>query len=111
MGRGRGKMMPTLIVDQHLEKRLRTERVASGADRYDEVWESIYVMNPMPNVEHQQLVNRLASIFQDVIDWPGKGDVRPGVNVSDRREDWRENYRVPDVAVFLKDGQASNWLV
>ena len=71
-------------------------------------WESIYVMNPMPNDEHQQLVNRLASIFQDVIDWPGKGDVRPGVNVSDRKENWRENYRVPDVAVFLKDGQASN---
>jgi Uma2 family endonuclease len=100
--------MPTLIVDQHLEKRLRTERIASGADRYDEVWETIYVISPMPDDEHQQLVNRLASIFQDAIDWPGKGDVRPGVNVSDRMENWRENYRVPDVAVFLKDGQASN---
>ncbi len=100
--------MPTLIVDQQLEQQLRAERVASGADRYDEVWESVYVMNPMPNDDHQQLVNRFASIFQDVIDWPGAGDVRPGVNVSDRIENWRENYRVPDVAVFLKEGKARN---
>lgn len=100
--------MPTMIVDQQLEQKLRADRVASGADRYDDVWESVYMMNPMPNDEHQQLVNRFASIFQDVIDWPGIGDVRPGVNVSDRVEGWRENYRVPDVAVFLKNGTARN---
>ena len=100
--------MPTLIVDQQLEQLLRAERIASGAERYDEVWESIYVMNPLPNDEHQQLVSRFTAIFEDVIGWPGAGDVRPGVNVSDRDQDWRENYRVPDVAVFLKSGQARN---
>ena len=100
--------MPTLVFDEQLEMRLRSERLASGADRYDEVWEAVYVMNPMPNDEHQQLVNRFAAIFQDVIDWPGMGDVRPGVNVSDRIDRWRENYRVPDVAVFLRTGAARN---
>ena len=63
---------------------------------------------PMPNDENQQIVNRFASIFQDVIDWPDLGDVRPGVNVSDRIESWQDNYRVPDVAVFLRDGTAVN---
>lgn len=101
--------MPTLIFDRHLEQQLQAERAASGADRFDEVWEGVCVMNPMPNDEHQQLVNRFAAIFQDVIDWPEIGDVRPGVNVSDRVENWRENYRVPDVAVFLKDGAARNY--
>ena len=100
--------MPTLILDQHLEQQLQAERAASGANRFDEAWEGVYVMNPMPNDEHQQLVNRFAAIFQDVIDWPGIGDVRPGVNVSDRLENWRDNYRVPDVAVFLKSGEARN---
>jgi Uma2 family endonuclease len=100
--------MPTLIVDQQLEQRLRAERLASGADRFDEVWEDLYVMNPMPNDEHQQLVSRFTSIFEDLVGWPGLGDVRPGVNVSDRVDSWRSNYRVPDVAVFLQSGAARN---
>lgn len=100
--------MTTIITDKELEKRLRFEREKTGADRYDEVWERTYMMAPMPNDEHQQIVNRFASIFQDVIDWPGLGDVRPGVNVSDRIDDWKDNYRVPDVAVFLVQGSAVN---
>jgi Uma2 family endonuclease len=100
--------MPTLITDREMEQRLQAARHAVGADRYDEVWEGTYMMAPMPNDEHQQLVNRFAAIFQDVIDWPELGHVRPGVNVSDRIENWQENYRVPDVAVFLNGGQAVN---
>jgi Uma2 family endonuclease len=100
--------MATLVCDATIEERLLAERAASGADRYDEVWEGVYVMAPMPNDEHQQIVNRLAAIFQEVIDWPGLGHVRPGVNISDRKEDWTQNYRVPDVAVFLETGSAEN---
>lgn len=100
--------MPTLVCDEIIEERLLAERAASGADRYDEVWEGIYMMAPMPNDEHQQIVNRLAAVFQEVIDWPELGHVRPGINVSDRKEDWRQNYRVPDVAVFLESGMAEN---
>ena len=100
--------MPTLIVDRELEHKLQAERKSSGADRFDEVWNGVYVMNPMPNDQHQQLVNRFSAIFQDAIDWPGIGDVRPGVNVSNSLENWRQNYRVPDVAVFLKEGAAQN---
>lgn len=101
--------MVTLITDSIVEERLQRERQIAGADRYDEVWEGTYMMAPMPNDEHQQIVNRFAAIFQDTIDWPGHGDVRPGVNVSDRVDDWEKNYRVPDVAVFLKGGIAVNY--
>ena len=76
--------MATIICDAELEQRLQSERAACGADRYDEVWEGVYVMAPMPNDEHQMIVNALASILQEVIGWPGLGQVRPGVNVSDR---------------------------
>jgi hypothetical protein len=100
--------MATMIRDVELEQRLQAERAACGADRYDEIWEGVYVMAPMPNDEHQMLVNALASILQEVVGWPGLGHVRPGVNVSDRVDDWRQNYRVPDVAVFLNDTQAVN---
>jgi Uma2 family endonuclease len=97
-----------LIIDPHIEQRLRAERAASGADRFDEVWEGIYMMAPMPNIEHQRMVNRFAAIFQEVIDWPELGIVQPGCNVSDREDGWENNYRIPDVAVFLQEGTARN---
>lgn len=100
--------MTTMIRDLELEKRLLAEREVSGADRYDEVWEGVYVMSPMPNDEHQMLVGRLTRILDEVVADPGLGQVRPGINVSDRVEEWRTNYRVPDVAVFLKGSRAIN---
>lgn len=31
----------------------------------------------------------------------------PGLNVSDRDDDWKSNYRCPDVAVYLPNSQAT----
>jgi Uma2 family endonuclease len=100
--------MATLITDPSLEQQLRAEREASGADRFDEVWEGIYMMAPMPNNEHQQMVTRLSSILQEVVGWSGEGEVCAGVNLSDREKDWNQDYRVPDIAVFLASGDAQN---
>jgi Uma2 family endonuclease len=100
--------MALLVTDPWLEDRLKAERSAIGADRYDEVWEGICIMTPMPNSEHQGMVNQLASILQEVIGWPGLGEVFPGINLSAKDEDWEQDYRVPDVAVFLKSGGAAN---
>ena len=100
--------MAVLVTDRNVEDRLRAEREASGADRYDEVWDGVYVMPPMPNDEHQQLVMRMGSILQELVGWPGLGEVRAGVNVSDREDGWEHNYRVPDLAVFLHGGAAKN---
>ena len=66
------------------------------------------MMAPMPDDEHQELVALLTSILVEVMRWPGLGEVRPGVNVSNQREDWKQDYRVPDVTVFLKEGHAEN---
>lgn len=82
------------------------QRRASGADRYDEVWDGVYRVTPLPNDEHQQIVSRLTYVFQDVIEMAERGDVRAGTNVSDRIEKWTGNFRIPDVAVFLRGGAA-----
>ena len=100
--------MAMLVFDPYVQDRLVAERKASGADRYDEVWEGVYMMMPMKNDEHQQIVTRIAAILQEAIGWPGLGEVRAGVNLSDRGADWEHDYRVPDVAVFLPDGDAKN---
>jgi len=90
------------------EERLRAERAASGADRHDEVWESIHMMAPMPNHEHQLLVGRFTRVLGEIFFDSEAGDVVPGVNVSDRVAGWESNFRVPDVAVFLKTTRAVN---
>jgi len=100
--------MATLVHDPALEKDILTQRRAWGADRYDEVWEGVYVVSPMPNNEHLSIATRIAAVFQSALGWENGADVLAGVNVSDRRKGWKKNYRVPDVAVFLEGTRAEN---
>jgi Uma2 family endonuclease len=100
--------MPTLVLDPYVEERIRAEREASGADRYDEVWEGVYMMAPLADDEHQDLQTQLGGVLLIRVGWTGLGQVRTGVNVSDREKGWKENYRIPDVAVFLPDTTARN---
>jgi Uma2 family endonuclease len=95
-----------LIRDGGLADQLIEERKRKGIDRYDEVWEGMYVMPSMPTLEHQELVHDLQSIFDEVVKRPGLGKVYPGVNVSDRGSDWKTNFRVPDVVVLLANSRA-----
>jgi Uma2 family endonuclease len=94
-------LMAILVTDHRLEERLKAEREVSGADRYDEVWEGIYMITPMPT-EHQYLVARMTAVLLEVIGGPELGMVCPGVNLSrEDIEDWTQDYRVADVAVLL----------
>jgi Uma2 family endonuclease len=100
--------MTILINDADLEQELRAQREAWGADKHDEVWEGVYVMSPAPNDEHQELSGEFYYVLRTVVGRGGKGKVRPGVNITNRREGWRKNFRVPDVAVFLGGTAAEN---
>src|SRR5262249_42227076 len=55
---------------------------------------------------HQSVVQRVGTILDVTICQQGRGEVLPGANVSDRRVDWQDNYRVPDVVVVLKNSHA-----
>jgi Uma2 family endonuclease len=100
--------MATIIQDRDTERRMIARRRRLGHDKFDEVWNGVYVMAPMANIEHQNVVSGLNTLLDIVIRWPKLGHVMPGTNVSDRRVDWKKNFRCPDVAVFLKDTQAVN---
>jgi Uma2 family endonuclease len=100
--------MAIVVLDPDMEERLLTERGNSEGNRYDEVWEGVYMMTPLPNNDHQELVGDLTSILREVLRQSEQGKVFPGVNLSDRAEDWKQNFREPDVAVFLRDGKAVN---
>jgi Uma2 family endonuclease len=100
--------MSIMINDQVLANELLTQRRTSGGDRYDEVWDGVYVLSPMANREHQGLATEFAAAVTTVIDWRGLGRTLAGANVSDRGEGWAHNYRVPDVLVFLTDTSAQD---
>ncbi len=100
--------MALFLTDPDLEERLREERKMTGADRWDEIWDGVYVIVPLPDNDHQELVYQLAVVFHEVVKQAGHGQVFPGINVSDRVEDWEKNVRVPDGAVFLKSGGATS---
>jgi Uma2 family endonuclease len=100
--------MPAMVLDPDLVKRLKRERAITGADRFDEVWDGVYVMAPLANNEHQYLMLQLALAIAAAIRMPEEGVVFPGCNLSDREEGWKRNYRCPDVAVFLAGNPAKD---
>ena len=100
--------MALLSVDPVEFARLIRERRKFGGDRYDEVWDGVYVMSPTANNEHQHLANLLAQAIGDAL---GRSDeilVFQGCNVSDRPTRWKRNYRCPDVAMFLPGNPAED---
>jgi Uma2 family endonuclease len=98
--------MDTLIVDPHVSDRLIEERRARGADRFDEVWEGVYIMAPAPNDEHQDIAGGFTEVFRALVDRRNRGKTRPGINLASDPGDWEHDYRVPDVAVFLDGSPA-----
>jgi Uma2 family endonuclease len=106
--------VPMLVLDHWTESRIREERAISGAAHFDEVWDGVYIVSPAPNNTPQRLLSQLDRIFGAAIDDDGLGQVVQTVNVSDRSEDWVQNFRIPDLAVFLRGTSArdleTHWL-
>ena len=98
--------MNLVILDPADETRIIDRRRDLGHDRFDEVWEGVYLMSPLANNEHQQIVSAFDRCFGVVIADSGRGIVQPGANVSDRAADWSQNYRCPDVVVYLNSTSA-----
>lgn len=100
--------MATLITDPELEKRIRADRAERKIDRFDEVWEGTYIITPPRDNEHQDIRCRLGTAIHAVFGDSPSTTVYLGVNVSDRDDDWAQNYRCPDVVVVFASGVAQN---
>ncbi len=98
--------MKMLVLEPYISERMIAERRRLGHDKYDEVWDGIYVMSPLANNDHQDIVLAFSVILHEVVSTPGLGRVHPGANVSDREDDWKHNFRCPDVLVVLAGGRA-----
>jgi Uma2 family endonuclease len=100
--------MAILSVDPIELARLIRERRESGGDRYDEVWDGVYVMSPLADNEHQELSLDLAAVMKQALRPMQRIRILPGCNVSDHPKRWKKNYRCPDVAVFLPGNPAED---
>ena len=98
--------MAVVILDRAYEDKIRKSRADEGLDKYDEVWDGVLMVMPLPNVEHQELVSRICHVLNLIDGWPPTWRVFPGLNVSDRPTGWMENYREPDVGVYLPGNAA-----
>ena len=105
--------MPTMLLPKGDFRRLIRERRQMGGDRHDEVWDGVYVMSPLADIEHQDLGRTLANAIESGLA-NDRALVFHGTNISDRAEGWTKNYRCPDVAVFLPGNPAedrgTHWL-
>lgn len=98
--------MALMVLDRAIEARLKAEREANDLDRYDEVWEGVYMMAPLANNEHQNLQGSLVAVLRVALGLESDIQVQAGANVSDRESGWLENYRIPDVVVVFPGGRA-----
>jgi len=93
--------MAALILDKSLERHLIARRRRLGIDHWDEVWDGVYVMAPPPDIEHQVFGFDLIEVLTLIVKRAGLGEVFSGVAISDHKEAWRKNFRVPDASVFM----------
>ena len=100
--------MAILSIDPIELARLIRERRECGGDRYDEVWDGVYVMSPLADNEHQELGVDLSAVMKLATGFDKRIRIFAGCNVSDRPRRWNKNYRCPDVAVFLPGNPAED---
>jgi Uma2 family endonuclease len=77
-------------------------RRRTGADRWDEMWEGVLHMPPMPTTPHQKLAARLDRWLSQYWAEPRGCEVYPPVNVAAEGQ-WPNSYRIPDLVLLSPD--------
>ena len=98
--------MVMIVLDEFVATRIKAERKHSGIDRYDEVWDGLYTIPPIRDNEHLDLQCGLSCAIKNAFVTERRPRVQAGANVSDRGDDWKQNYRCPDLVVVLPGGAA-----
>jgi Uma2 family endonuclease len=78
------------------------QRKLAGADRYDEMWDGVLHMPPMPNRFHQDLEGALESFLRSIWAPRSHGKVYHQINLASIGG-WPNNYRIPDLLMVLPE--------
>ena len=101
--------MAVLILDPELAEQVLADREASpGGRRREEVWDGVTFIMPDADTELSDIGIFFAWAFRSVFD-PEAGDrVQGPTNVTDRATKWTQNYRCPDVCLYLSGNPAED---
>jgi Uma2 family endonuclease len=100
-------MIRMIVLDPDDFKEMLRRRRWSRGDRHDEVWNGVYVVSTVADIEHQRVRGELLfSMHNAVAD--DRVKLLFGANISDRAEHWKRNYRCPDVIAFLPGNRAED---
>ncbi len=76
-----------------------TWRKRTGADRWDEMWEGVLHMVPMPNREHQDLEGAMETYLRLYWARPRRSKVYHSINLASPGG-WPNDYRIPDLVLL-----------
>lgn len=81
------------------------ERTQSEIAQWDEMWEGVLHMAPMPSGIHQDLELDVAAYLKREWARPSGGLARHQVNLTTPEDEaaWTKNYRVPDIVLVSRD--------
>lgn len=82
-------------------------RKRTGADRWDEMWEGVLHMPPMPNSEHQDLEWALETYLRTRWALRFRAKVFHQINVASPGG-WPDDYRIPDLVILKPDRLSIN---
>lgn len=89
-------IMPVLLPD------VAALRKRTGADQWDEMWDGVLHMPPMPNREHQDFEWALETYLRHFWARPNGARVYHQINLSGS-SDWIKNYRIPDLLLLTPE--------
>ena len=78
-------------------------RKKTGADRWDEIWDGVLHMPPMPNRDHQDLEFELESWLRTFWSRPRGNKVYHQINLAAAGGWPDKNYRIPDLVLLTPD--------
>src|SRR5437762_2716554 len=95
-------MHPMRAVMPEVESAILAWRRRTGADRWDEMWEGVLHMPPMPNRSHQDLELALGAWLRNHWAIPRGNRVYPPINLALPGR-WPEDYRIPDLVLLTPE--------
>lgn len=89
-------------VISQVPEHLLEDRRRSGADRWDEMWDGVLHMTPMPSTAHQDFEYQLEHWLRENWGRPFGNRVYHQINVASIGG-WPNNYRIPDLVLLTTD--------
>ena len=100
--------MPVLVMNRDVAAKLLAERKAAAASRWDEVWDGVTFIMPEADIEHDDLSVFFIFVFRTVFASAADHRVHGRVNHQRPGDRLDENFRVPDMSLFLPGNPAQD---